>query len=315
MRGFVANTDYDWFTLLRAIEPPIDEVNFWKPGSRTNFVALTPGEPLFFKLKAPYNVIAGFGYFAHFSRLPVSMVWEMYGEANGARSYGEMRERLVRYRRRFERDTDPRQDFWIGCILVNQPVFFAEHDWIRMPENFKGQTVQGKTYDLEHGEGQRIWMECLARSARGSATLAGHRIADAPLIGGYGAPVPVRPRLGQRSFRVAVLDSYGRRCAVTNEKTLPVLEAAHIRDFRDVQVHSVNNGILLRADIHKLFDSGYVTVTPEYRFEVSRRIKEEFENGRDYYALHGSQIRLPQNVVDRPAVESLIWHSEQRFLG
>ena len=94
-----------------------------------------------------------------------------------------------------------------------------------------------------------------------------------------------------------------------------MLEAAHIRDFRDVQVHSVNNGILLRADIHKLFDSGYVTVTPEYRFEVSRRIKEEFENGRDYYALHGSQIRLPQNVADRPAVESLIWHSEQRFLG
>lgn len=312
MRGYVANTDYDWFTLLRAIEPPIDEVNFWKPGSGTSFAALVPGEPLFFKLKAPYNAIAGFGYFAHFSRLPVSMVWQMYGEANGARSYVEMRERLVRIRTRFDRNTDPRQDFWIGCILVNQPVFFEERDWIRTPDDFKGPTVQGKTYDLTHGEGQRIWMECLARSARPTTD---YRVADAPLIGGYGAPVPVRPRLGQRSFRVAVLDSYGRRCAITNEKTLPVLEAAHIRDFRDVQVHSVNNGILLRADIHNLFDSGYVTVTPEYRFAVSRRIKEEFENGRDYYALHGSPIRLPENVADRPAVESLVWHSEQRFLG
>src|SRR4051812_9553761 len=77
MRGFVANTDYDWFTYLRAIEPPIDEVNFWKPGSGTNFSALVPGEPLFFKLKAPRNAIAGFGYFAHFSRLPVSMVWQL----------------------------------------------------------------------------------------------------------------------------------------------------------------------------------------------------------------------------------------------
>jgi putative restriction endonuclease len=88
MGGFVANTDFDWFTFLRAIEPPIVEVNFWKPGSGMNFGALIPGEPLFFKLKAPHNAIAGFGYFAHFSRLPVSMVWQVYGVANGARSYG-----------------------------------------------------------------------------------------------------------------------------------------------------------------------------------------------------------------------------------
>jgi putative restriction endonuclease len=322
MRGYVAPTDYDWFTYLRAIEPPIDEVNFWMPKSQATFRALAPGEPLFFKLKAPYNAIAGFGYFAHFSRLPVSMVWQVYGEANGARSYSEMRERLVRIRTRFDRSTNPKQDFWIGCILVNQPVFFEERDWIRTPDDFKGPTVQGKTYDLTSGEGQRIWLECLARAAPnvGSAVVAPHRprgdrISDAPIVFGYGAPVPVRPRLGQRSFRVAVLDSYERRCAITNEKTLPVLEAAHIRDYRDVQVHAINNGILLRADIHNLFDSGYVTVTPEYRFEVSRRIREEFENGRDYYALHGSPIRLPQDMVDRPAVESLIWHNEQRFLG
>lgn len=325
MHGYVANTDYDWFTYLRAIEPPIDEVNFWKPGSGTNFAALVPGEPLFFKLKAPHNAIAGFGYFAHFSRLPVSMVWQVYGEANGAHSYVEMRERLVRIRTRFDRNTDPKQDFWIGCILVNEPVFFEERDWIRTPHDFRGPTVQGKTYDLASGEGERIWMECRARATRHSDRILpdpltpqlslGSFIADAPLPSGYGAAIPVRPRLGQRSFRVVVLDSYGRRCAITNEKTLPALEAAHIREYRDVQEHAINNGILLRADIHKLFDSGYVTVTPEYRFEVSRRIKEEFENGRDYYALHGSRIRLPHDIADRPAVDSLIWHSEQRFLG
>lgn len=321
MRGFVANTDHDWFTYLRSIEPPIDEVNFWKPGSGTNFGALVPGEPLFFKLKAPYNAIGGFGYFAHFSRLPVSVVWDVYGDANGARSYREMRERLVRIRTRFDRNTDPKQDFWIGCILVNQPVFFDERDWVRTPDDFKGAIVQGKTYDLTRGEGQRIWMECLARTAPHTPSSTrpersiGERIADAPLPSGYGPAVPVRPRLGQRSFRVAVLDSYGRRCAITNEKTLPVLEAAHIRDYHDLPLHAINNGILLRADIHKLFDSGYVTVTPEYHFEVSRRIKEEFENGRDYYVLHGSRIRLPSDLAHRPAVESLIWHNEQRYLG
>jgi len=329
MRGFVGNTDYDWFTYLRAIEPPIDEVNFWRPGSGTSFGAIVPGEPFFFKLKAPHHAIAGFGSFAHFSRLPVSMVWQVYGEANGSRSYGEMRERLVRIRSRFDRDTDPKQDFWIGCILVNQPVFFEERDWIRVPDDFKGPTVQGKTYDLTTGEGERIWMECLARAARRPGLIApfaaapplargdriGDRISDRPSASGYGAPATIRPRLGQRSFRVVVLDSYERRCAITNEKTLPALEAAHIRDYRDVQEHEIRNGLLFRADIHKLFDSGYVTVTPDYRFHVSRRIKEEFENGRDYYALHGSRLRLPHNLRDAPAEEALVWHNEERFLG
>lgn len=57
MRGYVATTDFEWFTYLRAIQPPVDEVNFWKPGTDTGFRALQPGEPLFFKLKAPRNAI------------------------------------------------------------------------------------------------------------------------------------------------------------------------------------------------------------------------------------------------------------------
>jgi putative restriction endonuclease len=323
MRGYVANTDYDWFMFLRAIEPPIDDVNFWKPGSDTSFKALEPGEPLFFKLKAPRNVIAGFGYFAHFSVLPISMAWQVYGQANGARSYDHMRERLLRIRQRFDMTTDPKQDFRIGCILVNQPVFFDEQDWVRIPADFSGPIVKGKGYDLTTGEGERIWYECLARASNPPGwryTEVGVEdgddfIADTPLVSGYGDAAVIRPRLGQRSFRIAVLDSYGRRCAVTNERTLPALEAAHIRDYRDVQEHSLPNGILFRADIHKLFDAGYVTVTPDYHFEVSRRIKEEFENGRDYYALHGSPIRLPQKTAHYPAADALFWHNEERYLG
>jgi putative restriction endonuclease len=70
-----------------------------------------------------------------------------------------------------------------------------------------------------------------------------------------------------------------------------------------------------RRDIHSLFDRGYVTVTPELRFEVSRRIKEEFENGRDYYALHGRQVHVPDKLTARPDSAALIWHNENRYLG
>jgi putative restriction endonuclease len=112
-----------------------------------------------------------------------------------------------------------------------------------------------------------------------------------------------------------VTDIYQRRCAITQERTLPALEAAHIRPYGDGGDHEARNGLLLRRDIHSLFDAGYVTVTPNFHFEVSRRIREEFENGRHYYALHGERIRTPQEAVQRPDLAALSWHNEHCFRG
>lgn len=131
----------------------------------------------------------------------------------------------------------------------------------------------------------------------------------------FGEPTIVRPRLGQGAFRVVVTDIYKRRCAVTREKTLPALDAAHIRPYAEGGEHDAKNGLLLRRDIHSLFDAGYVTVTHDFRFEVSRRIREEFENGRDYYALHGSTVTVPDRPDQRPDLSALQWHNEERFLG
>jgi len=64
------------------------------------------------------------------------------------------------------------------------------------------------------------------------------------------------------------------------------------------------------SDLHNLFDQGYLTVTLDFRVEVSRRIREEFENGRDYYALHGEPLKvLPSAEHSRPAREFLEWHN------
>jgi putative restriction endonuclease len=126
----------------------------------------------------------------------------------------------------------------------------------------------------------------------------------------------VRPRLGQGSFRVLVTEAYQRRCALTGEKTLPVLEAAHIKPYAHQGPHRIQNGLLLRSDLHILFDHGYFTITPEHRVLVSKRIREEFENGRDYYALDGNPVRvLPVLERNRPTAEFLQWHNEQVYLG
>jgi putative restriction endonuclease len=313
VQGFVANTDYEWYRLLSSLHPAPDEVNFWRPSSTANFRALPPGAPLFFKLKAPHHAIAGLGFFAHFSQLPVSLAWEVYGPANGAPNFVEMRRRLTRLRSGFKMDADPHADFQIGCILLTDVAFFPEGEWVRAPGDWSGNIVQGKGYDLTAGEGARIWGDCLERIYRHDSV--GEVSIPAPIAGGFGEAALIAPRLGQRSFRVAVLDAYQRRCAVTGERTLPVIEAAHIRDYSDLPEHRIDNGLALRSDLHRLFDRGYVTVDDEYRFVVSSRIREEFENGREYYALSGSPIRLPAAAAMRPSIDALQWHQNERFRG
>ncbi|HKN29311.1 MAG TPA: hypothetical protein VJY34_16065 [Roseiarcus sp.] len=62
-----------------------------------------------------------------------------------------------------------------------------------------------------------------------------------------------------------------------------------------------------------LFAAGYVTITPKLNFEVSRRIKEEFENGRQYYELHGRAIAAPDDPRSVPDRAAPTWHSENRY--
>ena len=300
----VAVTDSDWFEMLRQ-QPGLGEVNFWAP-SATNFRALQPGELFLFKLHAPRKVIVGGGIFAYANVLPCSLAWGAFGEANGAHSAQDMRERLARYRRMDPRD---RSDFEIGCRILTQPFFFEEQDWIPAPPSWSRNIVSIKTYNTGEPEGLALWEAVSSRLNRPQLAAMGEESSR------FGGPRLIRPRLGQGAFRVLVTDIYQRRCAVTRERTLPALEAAHIRPYADGGAHEARNGLLLRRDIHSLFDAGYVTVTPDLRFEVSRRIKEEFENGRDYYALHGCPVRAPQDDQQHPDPVALGWHNENSFLG
>ena len=122
-------------------------------------------------------------------------------------------------------------------------------------------------------------------------------------------------RLGQGAFRVLVTDAYDRRCAITGENTLPVLEAAHIRPYSDDGPHLIENGLLLRSDMHILFDKGLLTLTPEMRWEVSSQIREQYANGKLYYSYHGEHLRsIPYNAMEQPSPEYLSWHNEHVFV-
>lgn len=303
MQAYVGVTDHDWFDLLRS-QPKLDEVNFWQPSGNRKFGTLNPGELFLFKLHSPQNYIVGGGLFAHSSLLPISLAWESFGVSNGARNLSEMRQLVAKHRR----DSGfGKADYTIGCILLEQPFFLAESMWIPVPADWRSNIVQGRRYDLSVEPGLSLWKQ-LQMAMPVASVLRGEAKR-------FGQPILTLPRLGQGSFRVLVTDAYDRRCALTNERTLPALDAAHIMPYSDQGQHVVSNGILMRRDLHALFDQGYVTITPSMVVEVSRKIREEFENGRDYYRLHGDRIRIPTEPGNRPSRECLKWHNLNVYRG
>ena len=154
----VAVTDGDWFKTLRQ-KPHLEEVNFWAP-SGTNFKALQPGELFLLKLHAPYNVIVGGGVFAYANVMPCSLAWEAFGEANGAETLQEMRNRISRYR-----NVDPRDpsDFKIGCRILTQPFFFDESEFIDVPPTWSPNIVSLKKFSTGESDGRALWDEVNTR--------------------------------------------------------------------------------------------------------------------------------------------------------
>ena len=223
MRLYVAVTDKDWFA-LHASKAEVEEVNFWRPSPDATFKALQPGELLLFKLHSPDNFIAGGGFFTRFLQLPVNLAWDTFGEANGVLSQSEMRERIAHYRRG---SIPASEDPSIGCIMLAEPFFWKRAEWIACPTDFP-LNIPAKGYDSEIGTGKELWDALSERLTQGRADLLEPGTATSAAIQtqGFGKPQIVHPRLGQGLFRVLVTDAYSRRCAITGERTLPVLEAA-----------------------------------------------------------------------------------------
>lgn len=296
----VGVTDRNWLDYFRQ-RPYLTEMNFWRPG--TPHTRVEPGTLWVFLLKP--NVVAGCAFVEVESSLPLSVAWDAFQNANGFDTKEEFFARIRELRR-----GDTTGDSEIGCVGLTSPVFFdSPFDFVPFQSTWTNRSQPTKRYSTSTPEGSALWREIQNRlSAAPVSPFAGeHREALIQRLRNV--------RIGQGGFRTLIIEAYERRCAVTGERSLPALEAAHIKPFSLVQNHATPNGILLRADIHKLFDSGYVSVDPKLRFHVSKSLKEQYSNGRIYYELEGREIRTPTAVTDRPGQEYLEWHYAEVFRG
>lgn len=313
MKFWVGVTDNDWYRFLA--EKGFDEVNFWQPSAKPLFSASPVGMPFLFKLKRPFNHITGGGLFVTSSTLPLSLAWEVFGDRNGASSLAELRRLLSPHTE--SSGSDP----IIGCTVLSNVFYLDRYSWISDPPDWASNIVRGKHYEASAGSGAEIWSRVAVHFGFGGKYRG---VGEADVVESpdeeakkFGSPILVKPRLGQSGFRMLLTDAYKRRCAMTGESTLDVLEAAHITPFSDADGgHVITNGLLLRSDFHKLFDRGLVSVTPDYNIRVSPRIREAYFNGKAYYRLDNQPLQiLPDDVSARPDRDRLDWHFKNRFQG
>jgi putative restriction endonuclease len=308
---YVYPTDHSWFEFLSR-QPALDEINFWRPGGKTRFTALDAEDVLLFRLKAPINMIAGGGAFVYSTILPFNFMWDAFGIKNGTPDRQRLQALIASYKG-YHRTTDMPLDAEVGCIILRKPFFLPREEWIPVPSDLQPSRVQGQAFNPLAGSGLQLLDALASRQRIAAEPSSAEMLSQVSRPVTFGAPRLMRPRLGQGSFRAYVGDVYARRCAVTGEKTFPILEAAHIRPVKEGGWHSADNGLLLRSDIHKLFDLGYVTVDEEFRFRVSERLKKDWTNGKIYYEMDRTPIRLPEQVDLRPSRDALEWHRDVLF--
>jgi hypothetical protein len=117
--------------------------------------------------------------------------------------------------------------------------------------------------------------------------------------------VLVEQRQGQADFRQALMVAYDYKCAVTGCDVRDTLQAAHIVPVSNSGQHHVHNGLLLRADIHNLFDRGLLTIDKKYIV----RLDSSIHDSKTYKSLHGKKlVVVPTSKKYKPSLKHLEQH-------
>lgn len=314
MRAVVGVTDNAWAAYLRD-RPHLSEANFWLPSPSGKFKALQIGEPFLFKTHHPENELVGGGFFSGYNQLTIREAWEFIGHGNGFDSAEALAERIGRYRKQ-----TPSLELVIGCVFLRDLFFTPSTMTLPAPSDFAPNIVRFKGYDLGPESVMEIHLAALlersevrqVEDATGRVTLVD---GESLLVPGptRGIPRLVTPRLGQGAFKGMLLTAYNRQCAITGGHISPTLQAAHIRPVAQEGQHRLDNGLLLRSDVHILFDNGYLGVDEHHKLHVSRRLWTDFGNGKEFYSKAGQEISVPERTIDRPSRESVQWHMDEVF--
>jgi len=221
-------------------------------------------------------------------------------EMVGAPSEPEIR---LRAKIRFQKLVDPTAGFLLGLAAVDdfvpQSLIDAPRSGVRVPEDVAAELERRLAPGLLAGT-LAVDSKQADNPAYDPASVADERER---------AMRAICIRRGQPAFRAALLAAYGGRCAITDCDIEDALEAAHISPYSGLSSDHVCNGLLLRADIHTLFDCGLLAFDPKTRQVVlADRLR-----GSDYAHLAGQVLREPSDPAHRPSSLCLVQSTSPLF--
>jgi len=114
--------------------------------------------------------------------------------------------------------------------------------------------------------------------------------------------VTIRERPGQATFRKKLKGAYNHTCCMSGCDVSDALEGAHIDAFKSKASDNLRNGLLLRRDIHTLFDRHLIAIDPETHVI---HVAESIRTNTGYAAIHGQPLRLPKNPTHHPSPTAL----------
>ncbi len=319
MEPFIANTDKAWFDFLArdSSDGRIDEVNFWSPMTVEPMKSMSPGEPVFLRLKSPFRAIAGYGFFAHHAAYDLFTAWRLFGRKNGVAYSAEFLATIGRYRKLDLLDASVNAAP-LGCTVLRDVRFWPADRWIPwdVDMGWAANIVRGKT-ERDPTRAKLLLSTIADDTMRRdvSLELAGeYRLLTGDVDERTTRVAEVVAREGQGTFRARLLGAYAGRCAISGEHTEPVLDAAHIQPYRGARSNHLQNGLLLTKEFHALFDLGFVGVTPDYRVRISPQIHHRWSNGKRYYAYEGAHLSaVPDGKREQPSRDALAWHLASVF--
>lgn len=277
----LAVTDETWFDYQRS-HGFIDKVNFWTP-SRIGPTRISKGDFFVFKLKGAGDRIGGFGTFEEYRFQSLEETWTEFGRKNGADSKADFLNTLTRFKSNNGKDC--------GCVVLNNVVYFDE------PINRESVGITAKPAQLyAYDSGQFPFDDILVSHSSFSLVQNATKKKKIQIS---------TVREGQAAFHTAVSKAYQSKCCITGETTPELLQAAHIQDYINKNSHHIQNGLLLRVDIHKLFDSGLLFIDQDYCVHVSSLVTTQ-----EYHDLEGTQISLPTNSSEWPSLDALKFKEE-----
>lgn len=278
----VAATDSSWFHYLK-LNHFIDQVNFWSPGSMS-FKALKPGEHLVFKLKGSEDLAGGYGVFEEYKYQSLDETWNEFGRRNGFDRKEDFVKVIEDYKKKMDIQTDTNE---CGCIILSDVVFWDNP--VKLSDYgivFKKSTVRYAKYDAPFPFAE-------ATSRQNGFSLVNTTKKKK-------ASHTVTEREGQGQFHAEVCVAYGHKCCISGERTPELLQAAHIQDYINKDSNHIQNGLLLRVDLHTLFDNGLLFIDDNYMVHVSPLVTSQ-----EYRKYDGKIIALPKDTSAWPSQEAL----------